>query len=205
MNNKVYEIVTDRILKLMEAGKLVWVKNWKANSAQEPKNFVSKKAYQGFNFFMLSSLPYTQPYYLSFKQVTDLGGKVKKGEKSVPVIFWKLNQYNNEKADGTTENKSVPMLRYYNVFNIEQTEGIKWDPDKDKVQEKPAQRIKKAEAVVKKMPQKPLIEYSDNNRACYNKVKDLVTIPKIGYFFSPEAYYSTLFHELAHATGHPTR
>jgi len=202
--NNVYQIVTDRILDIMKTGKLVWVKNWQARAGNVPQNFVSKKHYNGINFLFLSSLPYSNPYYLTFNQVKNLGGHVKNGERSQPVIFWKINQYSKDKGDGTQETKNVPLLRYYPVFNIEQTEGIEWKMP-DTAPKTEHERIEAADSVINNMPQRPDIEYSDFDRACYNKVKDLVTMPHLQYFKTNEAYYSTLFHELAHSTGHVTR
>ena len=92
---------------------------WKTASAI-PHNLVSKKPYRGFNFWYLLSFGFERPYFLSFKQVQDLGGKIKKGSSSFMVVFWKMVEY--EKDD---ETKEIPMLRYYRIFHVDDVEGIR--------------------------------------------------------------------------------
>jgi antirestriction protein ArdC len=146
-------------------------------------------------------MPYNSPYWLTFKQAQDKGGNVKKGQKSTPVIFWKWLDKNDSDNETSTSGK-IPMLRYYSVFNIEQTEGIEapepiethnlFDP------------ITNADKIVADMPQKPDIKYG-GNRAYYTVNLDYIQLPYQHTFHSPEEYYSTLFHELGHATGHANR
>ncbi len=112
-------MVTNLIIDRLEAGVVPWQMPWKAGSL--PRNMVSKKAYRGFNFWYLLSFNFQRPYFLTFHQIKNLGGSVKKGAKSVQVIFWKLNEYEDRDSG---EQKKIPMLRYYRVFNIDDTEGI---------------------------------------------------------------------------------
>jgi len=191
MEKKVYEIVSDRILATIQAsGKLPWVKEWKdANNA--PANGYSKRVYDpfGINFFMLSNAPYSNPYYLSFKQVQELGGNVRKGEKGWPIVFWKISKFEKVKPNGDTESKSFPLLRYYTVFNVEQCEGLT-------LEYVPAERknnnpIESAELIIKGYENSPHVTIKESSRAFYVPALDAVTMPTIGQFNTPEAYYST--------------
>src|ERR1017187_8185377 len=109
----VYEIVTDKIMKELENGVIPWKKTW-TGTTEIPKNFVSKKEYRGINLWLLDAF-YGCPYYVSFKQCADLGGQVKKGEKGQIVVFWLI------KDDEKDKGKKKFILRYYRVFNLEQT------------------------------------------------------------------------------------
>ena len=124
---KIYEMITDRIVKMLESGVAPWRKPWTGGRGRGalPANLASKKEYRGINIFLLSSLGFSSRFFLSFKQVEAAGGKVRKGEHGCPVIFWKMF----EQADKETgEIKQIPMIRYYTVFNLDQVENL--DPAK---------------------------------------------------------------------------
>lgn len=198
MKNDVYQIVTDRIIRLLETGTVPWHRPWKGGD-QWPQNFITRRVYRGINLFLLNATQYPSPYWLTFRQVLALGGHVKKGERSFPVVFWKIfREDGNEDAP-----KRIPFLRYYSVFNVAQCEGIKV-PVKPVVETPPFQAIERCERVVTEMPKRPVIQHT-GPRASYAPALDVVTMPDVKQFESSEAYYSTLFHELTHATGHFTR
>jgi antirestriction protein ArdC len=201
---KVYEVVNLRILELLQQGTVPWRKTWHSESST-PKNLVSKKEYRGINVFMLACQEYSSPYWLTFKQCQDKGGKVRKGEKSTPVIFWKWIDRKDPDDPDTKETKNgkVPMLRYYNVFNIEQVEGITVPPSPVAIVS-PFTPIERADQIIASMPLRPDIRHG-GNEACYSPVLDYVKLPEPSAFQSPEEYYSTAFHELTHATGHASR
>ena len=106
----VYTIVTNRIIEHLEKGVVPWRQPWA--DAGLPKNLVSGKTYRGINVWLLSTLNYPQNCFLSFKQVKELGGTVKRGEKAQEVIFWKWLEVENKE---TKEKEKIPMLRYYNA------------------------------------------------------------------------------------------
>ena len=191
----IYEIINERIFELLEKGEIPWQKPWISG---EPANFVSKKPYRGINPFILVSSGYSCPYWVSFKQAKGIGGRVKKGEKGFPVVFWKLV----EKDDQDTESgkRKVPFLRYYKVYNLEQTEGIKIP----ELEQRNFMPIAEAEKIIHQMPRAPAIEHKEL-QAYYLPSQDLVNMPNANLFKSDEEYYSTLFHELTHATGHVSR
>lgn len=196
---QIYEMITDKIVDMLEKGVAPWRKPWVGNAA--PKNLVSKKPYRGINTFLLGASPYSSPFWLTFKQAKDLKGSVKKGEKGTPVIFWKL--YEKEDADVEDGKKTIPVLRYYTVFNAEQCEGIKTPPLE--IREWPEhERIERAEAIQLAMPNRPTVLFG-GGEAYYMPSTDTVSVPEIRRFEQREEFYSTLFHELAHSTGHASR
>lgn len=197
---KVYEIITSRIIEKLEEGIIPWRKPWQSVEGM-PKNLISKKEYRGINVFMLTVQGYENPYWLSFKQVQELGGNVKKNEKGTPVVFW---NWVNEVDDEGNE-KNIPFMRYYTVYNIAQCENI----DKSKIPSIPEvhndfDHIAQCEAVIINMPNCPEIQQG-KQRASYNPVSDLVSMPRFDSFDTAEGYYSTLFHEMIHSTGHASR
>ncbi|BBA71026.1 ArdC family protein [Geobacter sulfurreducens] len=202
---KVYDVINNRIMELLDQGTVPWRKPWNAESNM-PKNLISRKDYRGVNVFLLSCLPFGSPYWLTYKQVQDRGGYVRKGEKSTPVIFWKwIDKNDGDIQDNeipTSTKGKVPLLRYYSVFNMDQVEGIKAPEPQEVIKE--FNPIHKAEEVIASMPQRPEIKYG-GNRAYYSPSYDYIQLPHQHTFQSPEEYYSTAFHELAHATGHSSR
>jgi antirestriction protein ArdC len=204
MSIKVYEVINNRIMELLEQGTVPWRKTWNAET-NSPKNMVSKKEYRGINIFMLACMPYSSPYWMTFKQVQDKGGHVIKGSKSTPVIFWKWldrKDAGSDDADTATINGKIPMLRYYSVFNLEQTEGIEAPPSTEIINT--FTPIERAEQIISNMPLRPEIRYG-GNKASYSPNFDFVKLPVPNSYGSPEEYYATCFHELTHATGHASR
>ncbi len=202
MNNDAYQVITDRIIGQLEKGVVPWQKPWRGGE-QMPRNLISGREYRGVNVFLLHAMSYESPHWLTYKQAAELGGHVKKGERACPVVFWKRLQV----ADMTepTGNKAIPFLRYYSVFNIAQCEDI--PADKIPVQSGTKREhcpIAAAESIVSAMPKLPEIKHG-GGRACYSPSLDCVTMPVPENFISGQEYYSVLFHELTHSTGHASR
>ena len=198
MRNDVYQIVTDRIIALLESGTVPWRKPWKGG--EPPQNLISRKPYRGVNSFLLSATQYDSPFWLSFRQVSGIGAMVRKGEKAWPVVFWKMLDRNSDEQE--TKGK-IPFLRYFSVFNVEQCEKV--NPEfLPKPQEQAFEPVESCERLVANMPKPPKIVHG-KGMAVYCPAKDTVTVPKADSFDSPEFYYNTLFHELTHATGHSSR
>jgi antirestriction protein ArdC len=191
----VHDIVTERILAELQKGDVPLRKPWRT---LPPANLISKKTYRGINFFLLSLAGYGSQYWLTYRQAQALGGNVRKGEHGTKIVFWKFDKYETETPDGETEKRKSAFLRYYVVFNLEQTEGLK-----ALLALPPARPIESAEAIVAGMPNPPAFE--QGFRAAYIPSTDTVTMPSRTAFGSPAEYYSTLFHGLTHSTGHAKR
>ena len=191
----VYDIVTERILAELEKGQVPWRKPWRT---LPPANLISKKPYRGINMFLLALAGYGSQYWLTYRQAQALGGNVRKGEHGTKIVFWKFDKYETETADGEAEERTSAFLRYYTVFNLEQTEGLK-----ALLALPPARPIESAEVIVAGMPNAPAFE--QGFRASYTPSHDTVTMPSRTAFESQAEYYSTLFHELTHSTGHGKR
>jgi len=194
----VYEIITERIVERIEKeGRLPWSKPWIEGF---PCNLVSKKHYRGSNVWLLNMAPFCSPYWLTFKQAQSLGGTVKKGEKGWPVVYW---QWFETKDKLTGDDKRVPILRYYTVFNLEQCEGIE-APASESRRMNSDESIEACDSIVTGMKKRPEIKH-ERAQAFYSPMFDYVNMPKKEMFNDAPGYYHTLFHELTHATGHESR
>ncbi len=201
--SKVYQIITDRIIEMLESGVIPWEKPWKgAANGDGPANLMSKKPYRGVNYFMLACQPYESQYWLTYNQAKKKGGNVRKGEKGTMVVFWKPMEI-EENKNGKTVKSTVPFLRYYTVFNIDQIDGIDGPAPPEPVNPD-FQPIERAEEIVANMPNPPAIQHGEN-RAYYRPSSDAVNMPKREMFEQSEHYYNVLFHELGHSTGHESR
>jgi len=194
MNIHSYERITERIVSLLEQGTVPWHKPWTVKTGL-PRNLVSKKPYRGINVFLLMAMSYESPHWLTFRQAIQLGGSVKKGEKSCPVVFWKRMKSEDEESD---EPRKAPLLRLYHVFNVAQCEGLKDTPGEIQMP------VTKPAEIVAVMPQPPLVKHG-MAQAFYSPTDDCVGMPERERFDGEEGYYATLFHELIHATGHEKR
>ena len=196
----VYQIVTNEITKQLEKGTVPWRQPW--GDAGIPRNVITNRPYKGINMLLLSSLGYAHNLFLTYNQVNkELGGKIKKGEEGHTVVWWSIKDKPAEDGEEQTENTKVPILRYYKVFNIDQCENLNLDNIPPFVIFEP---VHSAEQIVLDMPKCPEIKFKEN-KAYYEPLRDFINMPKKEKFEKPEAYYSTLFHELVHSTGHHSR
>lgn len=195
---KAFEIITDRILSALDAGTIPWRKPWTCGGV--PRNLVTGKPYRGLNVFLTVMQGHASPYWLTFKQAQERGGQVKKGEKGTPVIFWNWRTRQVEGKEGEIEEKEIPFMRYYTVFNLAQIDGIA-TPE---VQGGEFVPVLSCEDVIKNMQQAPVIQ-DGWARASYNPVSDIVKMPPRRAFKRESGYYATLFHEITHSTGHSSR
>lgn len=207
MKSSVADIVTDRIISALQTGVAPWRKPWRALGRQFrfATNLISGKPYNGVNQLLLQCSGYVSPYWLTFKQAAALGGSVRKGEKGTPVIYVgrALDKTGKKTKDG--KDAGYSFLRYYTVFNVEQCEGIDSHVPVEVIAEPNANApIERAEAIWAGFADKPAVR-RDPARAYYVPVLDYIGIPDITAFDSPDAYYSTLFHEGIHATGAESR
>lgn len=199
MKKNVYEMVTDRIIEQLEKGVIPWQRPW-SGTHSGAFNRISNKPYSIMNQILLQH----DGEYATFKQWSDLGGHIKKGEKSEIVVFWKLQPYEEEKEDGEKVVKQIPILRYYNVFHISQVEGV--EPlDDAKISE--LEPIEEAERIKVDYMNREHLEIKEtiSNKAFYSPAQDYIKVPCKEQYQNIEEFYSTLFHEMVHSTGHKSR
>jgi antirestriction protein ArdC len=198
----VYEIVTDKILAELASGKIPWDMPF---TVQTPRSLVSGKPYRGINTLLLGMAGFSSPYWLTYKQATDRGGNVKKGQHGTLIVFWKWNENPTRKADSETDSEEsetnsgrAPLLRYYTVFNVEQCEKIEAP-----AAGAPVPSIESADAIIAGYKNAPTIQ--TGSQASYLITTDVVTMPAPSAFKQSDEYYSVFFHELTHSTRHSSR
>lgn len=192
MSKKVYEMITNQIIARLEEGTIPWEMPFNKSVAV---NYVTQKKYRGINAWLLDGGEWG-----TFKQIKDAGGKVKKGAKSQMVVFWKLLDVEDKE---TKEDTKIPLARYYNVFKIgEQTEGI--EPKKINEESFTHNPIEEAEEIVKNYENSPEITFNSGS-AYYKPASDVINVPPINDFKELSSYYSTMYHEMVHSTGHKDR
>ena len=189
--NQVAEAITAEIIAELEKGNAVWKKSFFSLKSHRAHNYFSGRPYEGFNQFYLAYKAYKNNYptaqYISFKQANELGGYIRKGEKSIPAIFWKVSNYatgkKNEVGEEETRKIFTPFMHY--VFNIAQAEGIEFKPLE--VQLRNNNVIDTCVSVVAEMPNAPQIKHRGNQPA-YSLINDEVYMPMIGQFNNSESY-----------------
>lgn len=202
--SEVYKIITDRILAELDKGTVPWQRGWSSNR-YFARNIVSGDVYQGTNLFLLNFVErYESPIWMTYKQAQDLGGNVKKGEQSSKVVYFKMLDKKDKAGIPllNTQGKEVkiPMIRYSNVFNFSQIEGVTLPQKFEKFAlDERRNPIEKAEEIIKKCSTPIKHGFAG---AAYIKNSDYIEMPNQASFKSPELYYKTLFHELTHATAH---
>jgi len=202
----VYTIVTNRIIEQLEKKIIPWRQPW--TNAGIPRNLITKNAYRGINMWLLASAGYEKNFFLSFKQVQDLGAKVKRDEKAQMVVFWKTvpkEEAGDDVAESTeaTTTKQKVVLRYYSVFNVSQCENLPEGLVPQTIERANAP-IKTCENIIAQMPLCPIIQQKEM-AGWYDVTTDIINMPKRKSFESSELFYSTLFHEIVHSTGHEKR
>lgn len=202
----IYKEITDQIIKDLEQGTTPWEKPWYGSKFFLALNHTSGNYYTGINTLILAMAKkhgnYSSNQWMTFKQGKDKGFSVKKGEKSTQIVFYKPLKIEKEKKDGTTTEDYIPMLRTFNVFNLDQFEGteeiIKQEQEKpNKTQQ--FERIEKAEKLLKAST--ATIIHDQKDRAYYNSMVDQIHLCKKDNFRTNLQYYQTALHELIHWTG----
>lgn len=202
MNKKICEMVAQRVLEEMEKGVAPWNQPWFGSDL-----FVSHV--NGKHYSLLNCILLEKPgEYATFKQVSAEGGKVKKGAKAKFVVFWKPIEKIEEGDDGEEKKTVHFVLRYFKVFNLDDCEGIekKYVKDNKSFAHDP---VGEAEAVVNGYcaanPTLKIERDEKSNRAFYRPSEDYIQVPTLEQFELAEEFYSTLFHEMTHSTGHWSR
>jgi len=187
---QIYEKVNDVILDKLRSGVVPWKNNM---TGFMPVNYVSSHIYQGINWLLLNHMDFKSPFYLTFLQTQKKNGKILRGSKGIPVIFWKLMQ--SEKPDEKGNFDEFPFLRISTVFNLTQT--TLYNDSKEKELKLPT-----AEEVLHNIISKhnPVIDHNFRGKAFYKPSTHSICIPPVDQFSNPNSYYDALFHELIHWT-----
>lgn len=194
MSINVYELVTNRIIEQLENNIVPWEKPW-SGTLDGAFNRVSKKPYSILNQMLLKY----NGEYATFKQWQELGGHIRKAEKSEIIVFWKMYPIKEKQDDGTEIIKTIPLLKYINVFHISQVDGV--EPLKQKVTHD-IEPIDKAEKILNDYWNREniTIEHVKGDKAFYSPMFDKIQLPLFEQFKQSEEYYSTAFHESVHST-----
>jgi antirestriction protein ArdC len=205
MSKSVYDMVTDRVIEMIEKDKcLPWCKPW-TGTRTAAFNRISKKPYSLLNQILLGNPDgSTSNEWATFKQWSDLGGKIRKGAKSRFVVFWKINEKMEKNEDGEEVKKTYAILKYYNVFHISQVEGVEPLPDG---LNKDIEEIPTADELFNLYISREGIafEQTASDKAYYSPSRDLIHLPLKEQFQDMHEYWSTAYHEVVHSSGHPLR
>jgi len=206
----VYTRITGRIIESLEQGVRPWIKPWNAENAMgriiRPLRH-NGQAYSGINILMLwcSTVEqgFTCPMWMTFKQATELNAHVRKGEKGSLVVYANTLTKTEDDGAGNEVEREIPFLKGYNVFNVQQIEGL---PEPFYTQPEPKRtgpaRIDHAEAFFANTKADIRIRGA---RAYYAIEADFIAMPPIEGFRDAESYYATLTHECTHWTRHASR
>lgn len=195
--------IANIIIEQLDKGVCPWKKEWTNNGFGSLPRGANGRPYRGINLFLLNFLPYANKTFLTFNKCKNLGGAVKKGEKGYPIFYWNFVHKTDEE---TGKELTIPFLKSYTVFNVEQCENLPphFYMAKEDVSTTHTEPIAEAEAIVEGYVGKPSIHYG-SNEAYYVPSTDDIYTPSIEQFPKKEAFYATLFHEMGHSTGHSSR
>ena len=229
MKTDLISTINDRVITGLEEKGLDWFKPFKVGKEHRPMNRFSKKYYNGFNVFLLNNLcnhfGYETNQWMTYKQCSELGGHINKGEKSTEIFFYKIGAFDNKKKTFVKKTKGLNWtektmvdgkmvlrykktfsLRYYNVFNVAQTTGV--EPiefaSTDQSEYVPNQV---AEDLCSKYFQNENVglTHQDGKGCYYTPMRDSINMIPVEQFVDTDSYYKTLFHEMSHSTGHDSR
>lgn len=222
----IYKQITEKIIDTLSKGIIPWRKPWSTNLVSNNLSMcvshMTGKPYSLLNQMLLlaSEEDINSSFiheYLTFNQIKAEGGRVKKGEKSKFIVFWSII---DKKTMSVTDdnsllieekNKKFPILRYFNVFEVSQCEGIErkyssMTAADSKLSEE--SKVDAAEEIIKNYIEREKLKiYRDEetDMAYYSPSEDFVSVPCLTQYSNIEEYYSTVFHELVHSTGHSSR
>lgn len=197
-----YQTITDRIIAELENGVIPWERPY-TGCGEGPFSGTTGKPYSILNQMLLRK----PGAWFTWNEIQKRGGRVRKGEKASFVVFWKSVKVSEvDSATGEVKEKLVPMLRYYQVFHADQCEGLKLDelPKVSEVEESPTALKVIADYIAHNAPLR-LENEALSNRAYYSPAEDKIVVPSVRQFSEQGEYYSTVFHEMTHSTGHKSR
>jgi len=199
----VYVSITEQIVAALEKGVGTWKMPWNnGNCSVLPINAVSRKPYRGINTLALWSAMqqkgYNAPEWATYKQWQNLGGQVRKGEKSTLVVFWKFvkRQEPQDDEDHNASDSKFLFARSYSVFNADQVDG--YTPVNSQPAPPKVERLARADEFFNKIAAD--VRHC-GNRAFYSITGDFIQMPTFESFDDPGGFYGTLAHEHIHWSG----
>lgn len=210
VTNDIYSRITQKIIDDLEQGELTWRKPWSdanlASHVMRPLRW-NDQPYSGINTIMLWSTAvekgYTSPYWMTYKQASDMKANVRKGEKGSFVVYADKFEKEDKDTDGNTTIQKIPFLKQYVVFNASQIEGLPEGfyqlPEPKTVN--PEQRDEALDRFFKHTRAEIIM----GSKAAYSISTDRIEMPPFECFHTAAGYYATLAHELTHWTRHPLR
>jgi antirestriction protein ArdC len=207
ISDTIHRMVTERMIAALERGTVPWHKPWHA-AAGRPRSMSTGQPYRGINLFLLGLTAaeegYASPYWGTYRQISELGGQVRRGEHSTLVIFWKQAEHAEpDPQTGDLATRQPPVLRYYRVFNAAQADHL---PDRFYPAPGQDHEIAAPQQVLGRyLAEGPRLLHVPGDRADYHPASDTIRLPLRSQFSSAEDYYATAFHEAGHSTGHPDR
>lgn len=213
-----YRQVADALIDQIERGTAPWTEAWKPGQAGLPYNIKSGRPYRGGNTVWLASTAkrrhFTDERWGTYKQIRELGGHVRRGEKGCPILFWQFEIRKLARDDRgkpligdkglpvyETKPLSSPRVYRYTVFNAEQCDGL--PPRTPRPRAQSWNRHEEAERVFKRSG--AVIEHTGEDRAYFDLRRDRIVLPFREQFPDGPSYYQSALHELGHWTGHPSR
>ena len=227
---KIAPMFTDLLIKKIECLKTDWQKPWIASLEQGLPRNIRGTLYNGGNVLMLlfytEFMKFTLPVFLTFNQAKEEDLSVCKGARSFPVYYWfkfvvhketkktiKYEEYRKLPATEQENYKVIPQMKYYNVFNIDQTDFAGKYPERYERMKKGEQPEDCSDGMIYEALDElvylqnwycPIkVQYSDS--AYYSPSSDHIICPQREQFPQGAEYYGTLLHEMAHSTGSPQR
>jgi antirestriction protein ArdC len=208
-----YDEITSKIVAELEAGRVPWVQPWgtaaaKAFSAM-PKNAATRRQYSGINILILWGAAIERGFagqsWLTFRQARSLGGHVRKGERGTTIVYADRFVPVDEKrraSENGEEAQAIPFLKRFTVFNTDQCEELPLEIATTAPPPPPGLIEPQVEYLIRSTG----IDFRiGGKRAFYVPVEDYVQVPPPEAYFEPINWHRTALHELAHASGHPSR
>jgi len=198
---EIHRAIADKVIQAMQEHGSNWTKSWTVAVGDGPLSMSTKKNYQGINWLILSMARavagYSSGHWATYNQWKAMGAQVRKGERGEMVVLYKPIVVKDKESG---EDKSIKLLRTFNVFNADQVDGF----------EAPtvtAGHVDMPDTVADTFAINAgaTITNADPSGAFYVPSRDFINMPKQCQFDSPEAYSATLLHELTHWTGHESR
>ena len=202
--------IANKVIKLMESEGINWSKPWKTTTKNNGQPIsIYKQDYKGINRWHLGMTMavegYNSPVFATFNKWKEVGAKIKKGEKSHEVIFFKKIKITEQNEQGDQEEKMIPLLKTFRVFNADQVEGWEgnWLTDDAKQPTQDWDDVELADLIINSSG--ATIDHRNQDQAFYMPSTDKIVMPERSQFKDDSGYYGTMFHELVHWTGHTSR